>query len=254
MVASEIKDPGRSLPKAIKAAMTVVLSCYEFVNIAYYILLPWNTMSSSNAVAVEAAKALLGRSAGVLVTLLVAISCAGSITSNIFSVGRLIIAAAQRHYLPTSLARRGLPRLLQKQSVEISQSQVEGTEDTNFDAPMYTPHYICYTTTNMLSNANCLSTVITLLYIVSGSFRALLTFVGMAEWVFYVSTVIGLIILRRREPELPRPYRPNLVLPVVFVAVGTLIIIRSAMFAPIQSGVLAGLLVAGTLVSNLRRR
>jgi amino acid transporter len=85
-----------------------------------------------------------------------------------------------------------------------------------------------------------------------GDFRALLTFVGMAEWVFYVSTVIGLLILRRREPQLDRPYRPTILLPITFVIVGTLVIVRSAMFAPLQSGLLAGLLVVGALVSRLR--
>lgn len=98
-----------------------------------------------------------------------------------------------------------------------------------------------------------LALIVTLVYILTGSFRALLTFVGMAEWVFYVSTVIGLMILRRREPQLDRPYRPILALPIIFVVVGTLVIIRSAMFAPIQSGVLAALLILGTLISRLRR-
>ena len=74
----------------------------------------------------------------------------------------------------------------------------------------------------------------------------------MAEWVFYVSTVAGLLILRRREPELDRPYRPFVVLPIIFVIVGTLVILRSALFAPVQSGVLVGLLVAGALISRLR--
>lgn len=102
------------------------------------------------------------------------------------------------------------------------------------------------------SYANALALAITLIYILTGSFRDLLTFVGMAEWVFYVSTVIGLVILRRREPGLHRPYQPTLVLPLVFIVVGTLVIIRSAMFAPVQSGVLAVLLVTGTAVSKLR--
>lgn len=74
----------------------------------------------------------------------------------------------------------------------------------------------------------------------------------MAEWVFYVSTVVGLLILRRREPGLERPYRSNLILPIVFVVVGTLVIIRSAIFAPIQSGLLVGLFVIGTLISGMR--
>ena len=96
--------------------------------------------------------------------------------------------------------------------------------------------------------------MITLIYILTGSFRALLTFVGMAEWVFYVSTVVGLLILRRREPQLERPYRPTVVLPVTFVIVGTLVIVRSAMFAPVQSGVLAGLLIVGAVIGVLRSR
>lgn len=104
------------------------------------------------------------------------------------------------------------------------------------------------------SYANILTLIITLIYISTGSFRALLTFVGMAEWVFYVSTVVGLLILRRREPQLERPYRPTIVLPIAFVVVGTLVILRSAIFAPMQSGLLAGLLVVGALVSRLRSR
>lgn len=74
----------------------------------------------------------------------------------------------------------------------------------------------------------------------------------MAEWVFYVSTVVGLLLLRRREPQLERPYRPATFLPITFVIVGTLVIVRSAIFAPIQSGVLAGLLLVGVVVSRLR--
>lgn len=105
----------------------------------------------------------------------------------------------------------------------------------------------------MSSYANLLMLVVTLIYILTGSFRVLLTFVGMAEWVFYVSTVIGLLILRRREPQLERPYKPITLLPITFIVVGSLVIIRSAMFAPLQSGVLASLLVVGAVISMLHR-
>ncbi|KAH9859772.1 hypothetical protein IAQ61_011553 [Plenodomus lingam] len=232
VVASEIRDPGRALPKAIKAAMVVVLSSFELVNIAYYILVPWTKISSNNAVAVSAATSLLGRPAGIVVTILVAISCAGSITSNVFSVGRLTMAASQRHYLPAFFSKRGLPT--RRRTQDSDDQSLSG-----LDAPLY---------------ANLLALVVTLIYIITGSFRALLTFVGMAEWVFYVSTVIGLLILRRREPQLERPYRPATVLPITFVVVGSLVIIRSALFAPVQSGILAALLIVGALVSQLPTR
>lgn len=108
--------------------MIVVLSSFELVNVAYYILLPWAKLSANNAVAVAAATSVLGRPGGIVITLLVAISCAGSITSNVFAVGRLTIAASQRHYLPAFFSRRGL--LMQKQTED-------GVANVSmFDAPM----------------------------------------------------------------------------------------------------------------------
>lgn len=102
--------------------------------------------------------------------------------------------------------------------------------------------------------SNLLTAILSLAYILTGSFRALLMFVGMAMWVFYVSTVVGLLILRRREPQLNRPYRPTVILPITFVFAGTLVIIRSAIFAPPQSVLLLGLLLLGTLIGRLRNR
>jgi amino acid transporter len=128
IVASEIRDPGRALPKAIKAAMIVVLSSFELVNVAYYILVPWDKLSTNNAVAVAAATSLLGRPAGILVTILVAISCAGSITSNVFSVGRLTMAASQRHYFPAVFSKRGLPMT--------QRAEADSTTSSSLDAPM----------------------------------------------------------------------------------------------------------------------
>jgi amino acid transporter len=117
--------------------MIVVLSSYELVNAAYYILLPWDFISSSNAVAVAAASALFGRAAGILVTILVALSCAGSIASNVFGVGRLTIAASQRHYLPAFLSRRGLPKLGRgRPQTADSVNDEDPASASIYDAPM----------------------------------------------------------------------------------------------------------------------
>lgn len=109
--------------------MIVVLTSFELVNISYYILLPWLQVSANNAVAVSAATSLLGRPAGIIVTLMVAISCAGSMTSNVFTVGRLTINAAQRNYLPAFFSRRGLPR----SGRDGEREEIPST----FDAPLY---------------------------------------------------------------------------------------------------------------------
>lgn len=107
-------------------------------------------------------------------------------------------------------------------------------------------------TLTWFSYAHLLLLILTIAYIFTGSFRTLLTFVGMAMWVFYVSTVAGLLILRRREPELHRPYKPSAILPATFVIVGTFIIVRSAIFAPVQAGVLMCLLIVGAVISKVR--
>ena len=109
--------------------MIVVLISFELVNVAYYILVPWEKLSTNNAVAVAAATSLLGRPAGIAVTVLVAVSCAGSITSNVFSVGRLTLAASQRHYLPAIFSKRGLPILRQPE-------EDDDVISSSFDAPM----------------------------------------------------------------------------------------------------------------------
>ncbi|KAL1600676.1 hypothetical protein SLS60_007064 [Paraconiothyrium brasiliense] len=146
VVASEIRNPGQALPKAIKAAMIVVLGSFELVNIAYYILLPWSTVSSSNAVAVVALGSVFGRWAGVLISVLVAVSCAGSITSNVFTIGRLTVAASEREYLPAILGKRGLPWRQTQAPISSNDpdtdSQINGIAFQNpdkisrFDAPM----------------------------------------------------------------------------------------------------------------------
>ena len=56
-----------------------------------------------------AAKSLLGYPAGILISVLVAISCAGASTSILFAIGRLTVAASHRGYLPGFLGIMGLP-------------------------------------------------------------------------------------------------------------------------------------------------
>ena len=126
--------------------MIVVLSSYELVNLAYYIMLPWATVSSSDAVAVVAMNSAFGNGAGILMSILVAVSCAGSITSNVFAIGRLTVAASEREYLPAVLGQRGLPWRQTRAPVESDDSETDSeingiaalNQDklSHFDAPM----------------------------------------------------------------------------------------------------------------------
>jgi L-type amino acid transporter 9 len=94
-------------------------------------------------------------------------------------------------------------------------------------------------------NALLLSTVLSTLYILFGNFRALLTFNGLGEYSFFFLTVVGAIVLRIREPDLPRPYKTLIIIPGTFVVVSGFIVVRGAVFAPIQTAVLVALWVVG---------
>ncbi len=94
-------------------------------------------------------------------------------------------------------------------------------------------------------NALLLSTLFSTLYILFGNFRALLTFNGLGEYSFFFLTVVGAIVLRFREPNLHRPYKPLLLIPATFAVVSGFVVVRGAVFAPVQTAVLVALWIIG---------
>ena len=54
-IAAELQDPGRQLPRALNTAIPTVIVGYVLVNAAYYILLPWDTVGLTDAIAVVSA-------------------------------------------------------------------------------------------------------------------------------------------------------------------------------------------------------
>lgn len=94
-------------------------------------------------------------------------------------------------------------------------------------------------------NALILNTVLSAVYILLGNMRILLTLNGLAEYAFFFLTVLGAIILRFREPNLPRPVKPWIIIPIVFAVISGFVVIRGAVFAPIQAAILAAIWVVG---------
>jgi L-type amino acid transporter 9 len=146
---------------------------------------------------------------GIVAAILVCLVVAGSLLGNSFVAGRMTVAAAHKSWLPSPLGLVG---------------QITSNSSSNSDAPL---------------NALLLSTILSTLYILLGNFRALLTFNGLGEYSFFFLTAFGALVLRWREPELERPYRPWLAIPGIFV------IVRGAIFAPVQAGILVGVWFLG---------
>ncbi|KAL4804739.1 amino acid/polyamine transporter I [Aspergillus unguis] len=235
-ITAELSAPARQLPLAINTAIPIVVGGYIAVNAAYYVLLPWDVVSTTDSVAVTAFSHLLGPTVGLVAALLICIVVAGSLLSSAFVGSRMIVAAANKTWLPESLGRVGSIT----QPTESTTTNTDGSAaESDSDAPL---------------NALIFGTACSALYIIFGNFRALVTFNGLGEYSFFLLTMIGALVLRIREPKLHRPYKPFILIPVVFTLVCGFVVIRGAVFAPFQAGVLVAVWGVGVVWYVARRR
>lgn len=212
-VSSDLQKPASQLPRAINTALPTIVACFVAANAAYYVLLPWVMIPATDTVAVDAFSRLLGPWAGLASTVLVCTIIAGSLVGNTFITIKMTLAAANRGYLPQACGG------------------VEGEE------PVV---------------AMVMALVLSAAYIVVGSFRFLVLFNGLAEYSFFFLAAVGALVLRRREPELERPYKTPIAGPILFAVVSGLVVVRGAIFAPAQAVALLGLWGAATLVRVYR--
>jgi amino acid transporter len=101
----------------------------------------------------------------------------------------------------------------------------------------------------MLLNAS-----LTAAYVLVGEFGTLLTFYGVAGYTFYFFTVLGLIVLRVREPHLERPYKTWITTPIIFCCVSLFLLSRAVFAQPLQTLIVIGFVAAGVPVYWLRVR
>lgn len=122
-----MKDPSRDLPRVIHFAMPTVLCCYILINMAYYVVIPWNELSASKAIAVVRTRfsvdqifshptdkifpgqvvgnKTLGPFAGLIFAILISISVLGVMNIETYTGGILTETAARHGYMPRLLAR-----------------------------------------------------------------------------------------------------------------------------------------------------
>ncbi|KAI2776763.1 amino acid transporter [Daldinia loculata] len=233
-VSAELRSPARQLPLAINSAIPTIILCFITANAAYYILLPWNVVSTTDSVAVTAITRILGQGFGIAAAALICLVVAGSLLGNSFVAGRMAVAAANMNWFPRIFASVGYIGLKPR-----TEDEQIFPSTARSDAPI---------------NAILLSTILSALYILLGNFRALLTFNGLGEYSFFFLTVLGAIVLRFREPGLRRPYRPYILVPIIFAVVSGFVVIRGAFFAPVLALVVIIVWIIGLGFYWVRKR
>jgi APA family basic amino acid/polyamine antiporter len=165
----EDRDPSRNLPRTMIAGVLSVIGIYLLVNIALLNVLPMSELSRATLPAADAARVIAGGHGGNLITILSVISLVPLLNAVMMMGTRVIFAM-------------GRDRLFWSRTSSVN---VGGTPDT----------------------ATLLTTVIAVGLIVTGTFQRLTAMTSFFLAANYCVCCVALIVLRRREPELHRPYR-----------------------------------------------
>ncbi|XP_051248230.1 b(0,+)-type amino acid transporter 1 isoform X3 [Dicentrarchus labrax] len=173
----ELKDPEVNLPRAVVIAISLVTGLYLLVNVSYLTVMTPRELMSSSAVAVTWGNKVLG-SWGWIMSVAAALSAFGSLNGTFFSGGRVCFVAAREGHMPDILAMAHVHRL--------------------------TP-----------SPALIFTTVVSLVVLIPGDFQSIVNFFSFTAWFFYAITLSGLIYLKIKKPELPRPYKVPIILPIL---------------------------------------
>ena len=217
--ASEVRNPQRDLPRALILGTMVVIVIYIALNLVYYRVLTATEIVHSTRVGADAAMRILGRAGAVFVSLLIIISTLGSLNGSILAAPRVYYAMAR-----DGLFFRGCAEVHPK---------------------YHTPHW-----------ALAVQCVWAVLLVVLGTYNELFTYVVFAAWIFYALTAYAVIILRRKFPDLPRPYRVTGYpwIPLAFVLASVWFLVNTLIEKPVESGSGTLMVVLGVPVYWLWRR
>ena len=230
-VAAEFVNPTRDLPRVIHTSLPIVITFYLLANVAYFLVLPLKVTSTSQTIAVAFGAQVLGPAGSLILALIVAGSSFGSLNATTFSTSRLFYAAAKEGYLPAMVGTLGFGRgsgvRVDRRASKLKQRSRAATIFSRFCADDAS-HAVFMTPLAALA----LNFILTAVYIIVGNFSILVTFYGVATYVFYFLAVLGLLILRVKEPNLARPYKCWITTPVIFCCVSLFLLSRSFVAEP----------------------
>jgi APA family basic amino acid/polyamine antiporter len=209
-VGSEIKDPGRNLPRSIILSTVIVIIMYVLASTAYSYVLSPARMAGSALVASDAARVTMGAAGAGFVAVAILVSTLGANNGIILTAARI----------PYAMARGGL--------FFRSQANVH----PRFGTPVVA-----------LLTQGVIASVLALL----GTYDQLITCVVFAQFVFYGLSAAAVIRLRALAPALPRPYRTwgYPVTPAVFIAFAVWLVGNTILETPRESAIGAGLILLG---------
>jgi APA family basic amino acid/polyamine antiporter len=205
-MAEENTDPTRTLPRAIIGGALVVTALYLLINLAFVHVLPLPVLAGSELPAADAARLVLPRGGAELVTIL-SIFMMLSLLNNVMLMAPRVLFAIGRDGLFTDKAA----------------------------------HVSAGGTPRM---ALLLTSVITMITVLSGTFQQVIALYAVLFLLCYVSAFSAVLVLRHREPDLPRPYKAfGYPVSTVVVLAGSVAFLIAAVIEDPRSGIISAVFV-----------
>ncbi len=215
MVAGEVRDPARLIPRALTLGIAIITVCYLGVNVAYLHVLGRDGMAASSSVAADTAIRMVGSLGGTLITIAAMVSILGFVNVVLLATPRVFYAMS-REGLFYPAASRIHPRF-------------------------GTPH-ISIVMLGLWSVAVLLLAQSRLDWLLDGTV--------FADWIFFGLSAVSVFVFRRTMPSQPRPYRAwgYPLVPLFFVAASVVAVLSAVVSAPIPSAFGTFSAVVGVIV------
>ena len=200
--AAEMKDPQRNFPRAVIGGVAIVITLYLLANLAYLKVLTPAEIAASPRVALTAMTRVTGVWGGKILTAAILCSILGAMNS--------LILAGPRAYYQMAKDKLFFERV----------SRVHPKWRTPVESLIFQGVWASF------------------LVLFIGGFSQLFTYVIFGGWIFYGLAVLSVIVLRRKAPEMPRPFHvPGYpVVPLLFGVVALGIVLNTLVETPRESG------------------
>ena len=210
--AGEVKDPQRTLPRAIIGGTLAIVAIYLAANVAYLYVIPIDRLAQSPLIAADTMQAVVGRFGVAFVSVVVTVSTFGALIGIMLTAPRVFFAMADEGLFFKAMARVH---------------------------PTYRTPYV----------AISLAAALGIAFVLTRTFEQLSDTFVLSIWPFYGLAVAGLYRLRQR-PDLPRPYKvPGYpVLPAVFIAGVAYLVGNALLTDPVWTSVTFAIVLAGVPV------
>ncbi|XP_077419768.1 asc-type amino acid transporter 1 [Vanacampus margaritifer] len=209
-VTEEVVEPRKNLPRAIYISIPLVTVVYTMTNIAYFSSMTPEELLASNAVAVTFGEKLLGMFSWAM-PISVALSTFGGINGYLFTSSRLCFSGAREGHLPYLLAMIHLKNC----------------------TPIPALLVCCFATIFIL----CI-----------GETHNLINYVSFINYLSYGVTIAGLLYLRKKKPDMMRPIKVNLLIPITYMLFWVVLLCFSLYSEPVVCGLGMVIMLTGVPV------